>query len=55
MGKPEFEENYEVFQVEDVVIYVARHLLSEYVKNNEMLINLEGYGRFHFYLQDHEK
>jgi hypothetical protein len=54
MGKPDFEEGYEAFQVDDVVIYVARHLLNEHVKHNILLINLEGYGRFQFRLPDED-
>ncbi|MDW7678196.1 MAG: hypothetical protein SCK57_11090 [Bacillota bacterium] len=38
--------------MEDVIIYVARHLLDEHVKQNVLLINLEGYGRFQFHLPD---
>jgi hypothetical protein len=54
MGKPKYEENYEVFQVDDVMIYVNRSLLKAYVKDKVMLINLEGYGRFPFHLLDQE-
>lgn len=48
MGKPEFQDTYETFLVEDVEIHIAKHLLESQLKNNSMLINLEGYGRFEF-------
>jgi len=48
MGKPEFKDTYETFLVEDVEIHIARHLLKSHLKNNTLLINLEGYGRFPF-------
>ena len=48
MGEPEFKDTYETFLVEDVKIHIGKYLLETHMKNNAMLISLEGYGRFIF-------
>ncbi len=39
MRKPEFQDTYETFLVDDVEIHIAKHLLESHLKNNSMLIN----------------
>jgi len=46
MGKPENEEDFEKFIVDDIVIYIDKGVFREYIKDNKLLITIEGYGRY---------
>jgi hypothetical protein len=46
MGTPESLEDFEEFVVEDVKIYIGKDILGKYVIDNEILIVIEGIGRF---------
>lgn len=46
MGMPEALENFEEFDIDDIKIYIERSILSKYVIDNEILMVIEGYGRF---------
>ncbi|MBB6215060.1 hypothetical protein HNQ80_001149 [Anaerosolibacter carboniphilus] len=43
---PKAPESFEEFNIDDVKIYVERSILSKYVIDNEILMVIEGYGRF---------
>ncbi len=46
MGTPESLEDFEAFIVEDIKIYIGKDTLDKYVIDNEILIVIEGIGRF---------
>ncbi|WP_300302303.1 hypothetical protein [Anaerosolibacter sp.] len=46
MGKPESLVGFEVFITEDVEIYIEKIILDKYVIDNEILMAIEGIGRF---------
>ncbi|AOT69238.1 hypothetical protein [Geosporobacter ferrireducens] len=50
MGEPENQENFEVFEIEDVKLYIEKSILEDYVQKNVLLINIEGAGRYPLYI-----
>jgi len=46
MGKPDKSQNFEEVQVDDVSILIEKKIFEEYVKDNKLLITVEGYGRY---------
>ena len=48
LGKPDDIESYEEFGAEDITVYVDRKILEEYLKDNVLYINIEGYGKYIF-------
>lgn len=46
MGKPESLVDFEVFITEDVEIYIEKSILDKYVIDDEILMVIEGIGRF---------
>ncbi|MBP7072267.1 MAG: hypothetical protein KBB40_02075 [Clostridia bacterium] len=52
MGKPENPEKFTAFLVRDIVIYIDNDILDEYLKDNKLHINIEGYGRQLFEIKE---
>ena len=52
MGKPENPEKFTAFLVLDIVIYIDNYILDEYLKDNKLHINIEGYGRQLFEIKE---
>lgn len=52
MGEPANLENFEVLEIEDIKLYVEKGILENYVQNNVLLINIEGYGRYQLYITE---
>lgn len=52
MGKPESLENYTVFVTGDVKFYIDNSVLEKYLNENMLLINIEGYGRHQFEIEE---
>ena len=46
MGKPVSIEDFEAFDVEDIILYIAKDVLEKNLKNNNLNIYIEGYGRY---------
>lgn len=46
MGKPECIEDFEAFEVEDIVLYINKSVMANNLKNNLLDIYIEGYGRY---------
>lgn len=46
MGKPEEVESFEVFESNDITIYIAKNVLEGDMKNNMLNVYIEGYGRY---------
>ena len=46
MGKPENSQDFEEVQVDDISIFIEKKVFEEYVKDNKLLITVEGYGRY---------
>lgn len=55
MGKPEKQEDFVMFLVQDVIFYIDKAVLENYIKDdNKFLINIEGYGRHWFEIEGSE-
>lgn len=52
MGKPEKQENFIMFLVQDIIFYIDKAILENYLKGNKFLINIEGYGRHSFEIEN---
>jgi len=52
MGKPDNLEKFTAFLVRDIVIYIDNDILDEYLKDNKLHINIEGYGRQLFEIKE---
>jgi len=55
MGRPSKKDDFEEFQIigeDDITIYIAKRILKNYVKNNSILVVLEGYGRYEIKLEN---
>lgn len=50
MGEPKNLESFELFEIEDVKLYIEKTILEDYVQNNVLLINIEGFGRYQLYI-----
>jgi hypothetical protein len=48
MGKPEDIERFEVFEVSDIIIYVALEVLEEELNGDTLSFYVEGYGKYEF-------
>lgn len=45
MGKPENLDQFTAYSIQDIVFYISNYVLEEYLDNNKLFINIEGYGR----------
>jgi len=52
MGKPENLDQFTAFIVRDIVFYIDNSVLSEYLDKNKLFINIEGYGRQLFEIEE---
>jgi hypothetical protein len=52
MGKPEEIEKFTMFTVQDIVFYIDNDVLKEYLDKNKLSINIEGYGRQMFEVEE---
>lgn len=52
MGKPQNMEQFMVFSVQDIVFYIDKSILEEYLDKNRLLINIEGYGHQSFMIEE---
>jgi len=52
MGKPENLDQFTAFSVRDIVFYIDRSVLEEYLDKNRLFINIEGYGRQLFEVEE---
>jgi hypothetical protein len=51
MGAPEHEEEYERLRADDLVIYLAKHIIEKlHPEQRRLLVAVAGYGRFWMYL-----
>ncbi len=55
MGQPEDMMKFETFKVEDIQVHIHRNVLLEYLKENKLLINIEGYGKYNFEILNSEE
>jgi hypothetical protein len=46
IGKPESVDDFEVFMVDNITLYISRSVLENNLKNNILNIYIEGYGRY---------
>lgn len=50
MGKPESTDDFQEFDIigyPDMKVYVAKSVLKDFVKDDNILASLEGYGRYY--------
>jgi hypothetical protein len=52
MGKPEDLEKFTMFPVQDIIFYIDNEVLKEHLDKNKLLINIEGYGRQQFEIEE---
>ena len=52
MGEPDHLDSFELFEIEDIKLYVEKGILEDYVQKNILLINIEGCGRYQLYIDD---
>ena len=52
MGEPEQLDRFDVFEIEEIKLYVEKEIIDNYVHKNVLLINIEGYGRYQLYIDD---
>lgn len=52
MGKPENLGKFTSFSVRDIVFYIDNAVLNDYLDKNKLLINIEGYGRQQFEIEE---
>lgn len=52
MGEPEKLDLFTAFSVRDIVFYIDNSVLREYLDKNKLSINIEGYGRQLFEIEE---
>lgn len=52
MGKPENLGQFTAFSAQDIVFYIDKSVLEEYLDKNKLFINIEGYGRQLFEVEE---
>ena len=52
MGKPENLETFTEFSVRNIIFYIDNAVLTDYLDKNKLLINIEGYGRQLFEIEE---
>lgn len=52
MGRPDNPAAFEVFEVEDVTLYIAIDVLERNLKKNLLHIYIEGYGRYEMIIEN---
>ncbi len=52
MGKPERLEEFTTFSVLDIIFYIDNTVLNDYLDKNKLFINIEGYGRQLFEIEE---
>ena len=52
MEKPKDTYEYEEFIIDDVKLFIEKKTFEEYIRKNELLISVEGYGRYWLYIDE---
>ena len=46
VGKPENTDDFEIFEIEDIRLFISKNVLENNLKKNLLYIYVEGYGRY---------